>query len=54
MKKKILLLIALFLFIPKEVFAETSITLKNTIDKITNPIDSEIIYKIKPHAENQK
>ena len=54
MKKKILLLIALLLFIPKEVLAEESITLKNTIDKITNPIDSEIIYKIKPHAENQK
>lgn len=54
MKKKILLLIALFLFIPKEVFAEESITLKNTINKIANPIDSEIIYKLKPHAENPK
>ena len=52
MKKLLLVLIALFLFTPKYVYASTTLKITNTLENISNEIDASITYKIMPHAEN--
>ena len=49
----ILLLFFCLLMIPKNVWAEESITLKSIIENISNKTDVNITYKIIPHAENE-
>jgi len=52
MKKLLLVLIALFLFTPKYVYASTTLKITNTLENISNKIDASITYKIIPHADN--
>ena len=54
MKKKIviLLLLVLYIFLPKSIFALQSIPIKTTIENIRNPIKSTITYKVISNADN--
>ena len=54
MKKKLifLLIICMYIIIPKDTYASTSLKITNKITNIRNSINSTITYQIKPHTDN--
>ena len=54
MKKKLILLlfICMYIIIPTNTYAATSLKITNKITNIRNSIDSTITYQIKPHTDN--
>ena len=54
MKKKLILLlfICMYIIIPRDTYASTSLKITNKITNIKNSIDSTITYQIKPHTDN--